>query len=95
MNKIYFLIGASGSGKTTILKESKTILEKHFYLLHFDSIRVPTFNEMKKQYGSIEEWQKIKTFNRIKKIKIKYLSDLPVIFDAQTRRSFIKEGCGV
>lgn len=93
MNKIYFLIGASGSGKSTILNASKNQIENQFDILHFDSIGVPSFDEMKEQFGSIEEWQRVKTIEWIEEIKKRYLSKRSVILDAQTRPSFIKEGC--
>lgn len=93
MNKIYFLIGASGAGKSTILNASKNQLENQFDILHFDNIGVPSFDEMQEQFGSIEEWQRVKTIEWIEEIKKWYLNKRSVILDAQTRPSFIKEGC--
>ena len=55
-HKIYFIIGASGSGKTTALKNFEKNMPKSCTLLHFDSIGVPSFEEMEKEYGTIEEW---------------------------------------
>src|SRR3990167_1982709 len=92
-HKIYFIIGASGSGKTTTLKQFEKVLPKHCILIHFDSIGVPPFEEMEKEYGSIEEWQRIKTIDWVKKISEENLSSSNVIFDAQIRPSFIKEAC--
>lgn len=92
-HKIYFVIGASGSGKTTTLKLFERTIPENCTLLHFDSIGVPSFEEMKKEYGSIEEWQRIKTADWIKKIAEEKLSSSNIIFDAQIRPSFIKEAC--
>ncbi len=92
-HKIYFVIGASGSGKTTTLKHFEKTIPPHCTLLHFDNIGVPPFEEMEKEYGSIEEWQKIKTIDWVKKIAEENLSSSNVIFDAQIRPSFIKEAC--
>lgn len=91
--KIYFVIGASGSGKTTVLKSVEKNIPECCTLIHFDSIVVPSFEEMKKEYGSIEEWQRIKTIDWVKKIAQEQLSISNVIFDAQIRPSFIKEAC--
>lgn len=92
-HKIYFIIGASGSGKTTTLKCFKRAIPQNCTLIHFDSIGVPPFEEMEKEYGSIEEWQRIKTIAWVKKIVEENLSSSNVIFDAQIRPSFIKEAC--
>ncbi len=92
-HKIYFVIGASGSGKTTTLKRFERAIPSNCTLLHFDSIGVPPFEEMEKEYGSIEEWQRIKTLEWIKKIAEEKLSSSHIIFDAQIRPSFIKEAC--
>lgn len=92
-HKIYFVIGASGSGKTTTLKRFEGIITPNCTLFHFDSIGVPSFEEMKKDYGTIEEWQRIKTLEWVKKIAEENLSSSNIIFDAQIRPSFIKEAC--
>lgn len=92
-HKIYFVIGASGSGKTTILKCFESAIPSSCTLLHFDSIGVPPFEEMEKEYGSIEEWQRIKTLEWVKKIAEEKLSSSNIVFDAQIRPSFIKKAC--
>lgn len=84
-HKIYFVIGASGSGKTTTLKQFERAIPEICILLHFDSIGIPPFEEMQKEYGSIEEWQRIKTADWVKKIAEEKLSSSNVIFDAQIR----------
>jgi len=92
MNKIYFLIGASGAGKTTAVKE----LEKgrnDIQFCYFDSIGVPSNEEMVKEYGSGENWQKAKTIEWVKRIKKEFLKDKPVILDVQTRPEFIQIAC--
>lgn len=92
MNQIFFLIGASGAGKTTVAAE----LEKHgtnIQVCYFDSIGVPTLEEMERDYGGGEEWQRIKTIEWVRDIKDRYLSEKDVVLDAQTRPSFIQEGC--
>ncbi len=60
---IFFLSGASGVGKTTILAELKT--QNRFLdcvFLHFDSINIPSVEEMIEQTGSSEKWQEFVTY---------------------------------
>lgn len=92
-HKIYFVIGASGSGKTTSLSLLEKALPYACILLHFDSIGIPPFEQMIRDYGSVEEWQRIKTIEWVKKISEEHLFSSNVIFDAQIRPSFIKEAC--
>ena len=93
MKKIFFLIGASGSGKTTATKELERRGLANFKILYFDSIGVPSIEEMEVKHGGPEEWQKIKTIEWVKVIKRDFLSDTHVLFDGQTRPSFIEKAC--
>ena len=91
-HRLLFLIGASGAGKTTVAKK----LEKTgtgVQVCYFDSIGVPSLEEMERDYGSGEEWQRVKTIEWIRNIKQDYLGEKDTILDAQTRPSFIQEGC--
>lgn len=94
LHPIFFLIGASGAGKTTICEQLSKKL-KEFQILFFDSIGVPSFAEMEEEYGSIEEWQRQKTLEWTKHIKKEFLGHKPVILDAQTRPQFIQEACSL
>lgn len=93
MKKIFFIIGASGSGKTTIVKEIERMMLPNFKTIYFDTIGVPSVEEMIQNYGGPEEWQKVKTIEWIKQIKHKFLASTNIVFDGQTRPSFIEEGC--
>lgn len=95
MKQLFFIIGASGSGKTTAIKEIEKIQHPSFKTLYFDSIGVPSIDEMHQKYGGPEQWQRVTTITWIKQIKQQFLSDVNVIFDGQTRPSFIKEGCSL
>lgn len=93
MYKLYFLIGASGVGKTT----ASSLLENKRKDIRFiypdkESI-VPSKEEMIKQFGSVENWQKHKTVERVKRIKDEFLNSQPVLIDTQSRFEFIKEAC--
>ena len=89
MKKLIIITGASGSGKTTLVEHLKKRLPK-LHCLHFDSIGVPEPDVMRKSYGSVEAWQKAKTFEWIEKIKDRAPAQY-VIFEGQMRIAFIKE----
>lgn len=93
LKKIFFLIGASGSGKTTATKELEQRGLTNFKILYFDSIGVPSIEEMEAKYGGPEEWQKAKTVEWVRIIKRDFLSDTHILFDGQTRPSFIEKAC--
>lgn len=93
MYKIIFVIGASGSGKTTIIKAFDKAGLSNFKTVYFDSIGVPSLEEMNVKYNGPEGWQRIKTIEWVKTIKETLISDTHVILDGQTRPIFIEEAC--
>ena len=86
------LTGASGAGKTTIARafadSHPTLAEVHF----FDEIDVPTIEEMTAQYGSADEWQRLKTIEWLHKLAARLRSRPNILFDGQTRSEFVREG---
>ncbi len=60
MNKIFFIIGASGAGKITVVEKIEKMLPE-FKTIYFDSIGIPSFEEMNQHYGGPEEFQRVKT----------------------------------
>ena len=57
-----FMTGASGAGKTTVLKALEQELSSPLISLNFfDSIGVPPHEEMCRIYGSGEKWQELST----------------------------------
>ena len=93
MNKLYFLIGASGVGKTTAssLLENK---RKDIKFIYPDKeMIIPFKDEMIEVFGSVENWQKDQTIKRVKRIKDEYLNNQPVLIDTQSRFEFIKNAC--
>ena len=90
---IYFITGASGTGKTSLVTEiKKKYKDKNWIFLHFDSIGIPPQEEMVEQSGSIEKWQKEITFLWIKKMLIQYIDNNIIVFEGQVNLEFIKEG---
>ncbi len=64
---------------------------KDLEIFYFDSIGVPPFEDMVKEYGSADEWQRVKTHEWVQKMS--EVSAKDVILDAQARPSFIEEAC--
>ncbi len=58
--KIYFITGASGVGKTTLVSNLKEKYQgkKDWVFLHFDSVGVPSAKEMQKITDSGKNWQR-------------------------------------
>ncbi len=92
MSKIFFIIGASGAGKTTAVNNIEKTNPNDFEYCYFDSVRVPSSKEMIEKFGSGENWQKTNTNFWVQKMKE---SKKPAILDGQTRPSFIEEACKV
>ena len=89
---IYFITGASGVGKTTLVEN---LMNKHenksWYFLHFDTIGVPSSAEMQRDFGSPPAWQKAKTFEWIGQLVNDYQSE-KIFFEGQVNLQFIVEG---
>ncbi|MBA3239479.1 MAG: hypothetical protein H0T62_14210 [Parachlamydiaceae bacterium] len=69
MNKISFVIGASGSGKTTVIEALDKAGLPNFKTVYFDSIGAPSLEEMNAKYNGPEEWQRVKTAEWVKIIR--------------------------
>ncbi len=93
MNKLFFLIGSSGSGKTTASELFRDMKVPGVIMCASDSVGVPSKEEMIKEFGSQSEWQRNNTLKWVKKIKEEYLETNNVLFDTQSRPSFIEEAC--
>ncbi len=93
MKKLFFLIGSSGSGKTTAAKTIEGMNLSDLVVRYSDSIKVPSTEEMIEKHGSQEEWQRQNTIMWVKKIKESHLDKEDVLFDIQSRPAFIDEAC--
>jgi hypothetical protein len=92
MHRLYFVIGASGVGKTAATKA----LEKRRHDIifrHLDPVDALSVEQSVKKGVSGEEWQRQTTIEWVKRIKAESLDHAPVILDGQTRQSFIEEAC--
>jgi len=86
------LIGASGSGKTTI---ARAIAERHagnVDVFHFDRIGIPSAQEMARECGSIEEWQRARTIEWMARLAPLSGSGRALLFEGQTRLSCLADG---
>lgn len=87
---VLFLTGASGAGKTTIVNSfNQDNSNQAIISLHFDSIGVPSVDEMTKIYGSPSEWQKAMTYHWIQNIINDYGDKKLVILEGQVNLDFI------
>ena len=93
MYKIFFIIGASGSGKTTAIEALELLNFKNYKMFYFDKSGIPSVNEMQENYGSQEEWQRIKTIEWVKTITETAELNSTIILDIQTRPEFVEEAC--
>ncbi|PCK81531.1 hypothetical protein CPT34_08340 [Rhizobium sophoriradicis] len=86
------LIGASGSGKTTIARAIAERSPDNTDVLFFDTIGVPSAEEMIREYGSGEAWQFAKTVEWMKRIAEITKTGRRIVFEGQIRLSFLAEG---
>ena len=92
LKKVIFISGASGVGKTTLIEQLKNkYRDKSWRFLHFDSIGVPSIDEMIQQYGSPSGWQEAMTSQWIDKLVHQY-EDECIFFEGQVNLQFIQSG---
>jgi energy-coupling factor transporter ATP-binding protein EcfA2 len=92
---LVILIGASGSGKTTIARAIQRRYAEEVEVLYFDQIGVPPVEEMVAAYGSGEAWQRAKTLAWMATLAQLARSGRRLLFEGQTRLSFLAEGASV
>lgn len=90
MSHITFITGCSGVGKSSIVKELQNqVDDEQILFLHFDSIGVPSLEEMIRGYGSPSKWQEQMTYNWLEIIVSKYLIYNQVLIEGQVNIDFI------
>jgi dephospho-CoA kinase len=93
MKKLIFILGASGSGKTTNVKNIESKYPNKYHFGYFDQPKVPFEQEVKEKYGSWENWGIERTNEWIKKIKEDYIKNRVTIFDVHTKPENIEDAC--
>lgn len=89
---IYFITGASGVGKTTLVSElKKKYGSRPWGFFHFDSIGVPMVAEMQKEFGSPVHWQEAKAHEWIEKLVHNFV-DEKIFLEGQVNLEFIRSG---
>jgi hypothetical protein len=88
---LVILIGASGSGKTTIARAIAN-QRADIDVRYFDSIGVPPPDQMIAEYGSGENWQRAKTIEWMTTLAPINRSGRQMLFEGQTRLAFLAEG---
>ena len=90
--RFVILIGASGSGKTTIARAIAQRFASDVEVFHFDHIGVPSAERMRAEHGSEEGWMRAKTIEWMAKLGPLSKSGRGLLFEGQTRLSFLAEG---
>lgn len=93
MKKLIFILGASGSGKTTVVKKLEDKYPNEYYFAYFDQPRVPSQEEVKEKYGDWFAWGIERTNEWVKKIKDNYIQTRVTIFDVHTQPANIDNAC--
>jgi dephospho-CoA kinase len=89
--RLIVLTGASGSGKTAIANAFRAKYSDRASVLFFDSIGVPSRDQMIAEFGSGEEWQRAKTIEWASRIAAQCASQRCVLLEGQARLSFVAE----
>jgi predicted kinase len=98
MASFVVLTGASGSGKTTLGRALETRHPGLCDVFYFDSIGVPSAEEMRK-WGDGHEpggaWQRAMTLEWFERLAPLVRSGRPVLFEGQMRPDFVREAMEV
>jgi len=87
--KLVVLIGASGSGKTTIADAIAAQRRQNLDVFYFDRIGVPPIEQMIADYGSPAAWQRAKTFDWMFRLAGTSRPRGHILFEGQMRLAFL------
>ena len=89
---IYFITGASGVGKTTLVTQlEERFREMPWAFFHFDTIGVPSLTEMEMEFGSPSAWQEAKTYEWIDRMLYE-CTNKKIFLEGQVNLAFIQSG---
>jgi hypothetical protein len=88
---VLVVTGASGAGKTTLVRALEATAAPGVVCHHFDSIGVPSAEEMIRDHGSGEGWQRAMMHTWMRRLRDSGPSVRAAVLDAQTRPSVVRE----
>jgi adenylate kinase family enzyme len=88
---IVVLTGASGSGKTAIADAIGSRYAAAVEVYHFDHSGIPPVEQIVREHGSGEAWQRAMTFNWMTKLAERLHPGARILFEGQMRLSFVRE----
>jgi 2-phosphoglycerate kinase len=95
MGSFVLLTGASGAGKTTVAHSVEKLALPNCEVHFFDSIGVPSVEQMRGEYGSGHEpggaWQRAMTLHWVGRIRAILRRGTSVLLEGQMRIAFIQE----
>jgi hypothetical protein len=89
---LVILIGATGSGKTSIARAIEQRFAGAVAVFFFDRMGVPSPERMIAAHGSGVEWQRAKTIEWMIRLAPLAQGGGKAVFEGQTRLSFLAEG---
>jgi hypothetical protein len=89
---ILFVTGASGAGKTAAVRVLEGRRMPGIRCRYFDSIGVPSTDEMTREYGSPDEWQAAMTREWVRRLRAE--GPGRSVLDGQVRPTFIMNALG-
>ncbi|GMU19716.1 MAG: hypothetical protein AMXMBFR12_09080 [Candidatus Babeliales bacterium] len=91
---ILFITGVSGAGKTTVLKQlCSKLAQQSVGCFHFDSIGVPSVEQMIQEYGGPSQWQQAMTEKWVNDLLSNHQDEKLLILEGQVNLDFIKNAC--
>lgn len=93
MKKLIFILGASGSGKTSNVKNIESKNQDEYHFAYFDQLGVPPEKEVVEKHGGWEKWGLQRLNDLVKKIKGDYIENRVTIFDVQNKPENIENVC--
>lgn len=93
MKKLIFVLGASGSGKTSNVKNIESKNQDKYHFAYFDQLGVPSEKEVIEKHGGWEQWGLQRLNDLVMKIKEDYIENRVTIFDVQNKPENIESAC--